>query len=245
MKQDIRAILIDRPALWDIYIRYIKRGLRQKTDRAYARLQTWSTTRKHVCFLQIGANDGLRNDPVREFVVKNKWTGCFVEPHPVAFCLLKKNYAYLNKGQLFFENVLVGASNETTPFFHFSKEFLARLDVETQLSFLRKSSLSREHLESFVPPDQISGECITSSQIPCADINALVNRYSKGGDLDLLVMDVEGYEFNILNKLDFSNCSPNAILYESSHDDGRTDELLISKGYKIVECGQDTFAAKE
>jgi hypothetical protein len=35
-----------------------------------------------VRFIQIGANDGIKNDPVHAFIKKYYWTGILVEPIP-------------------------------------------------------------------------------------------------------------------------------------------------------------------
>ena len=43
-------------------------------------------------FIQVGANDGLMCDPIRQFIVKHSWGGILVEPVPDYFELLKKNY---------------------------------------------------------------------------------------------------------------------------------------------------------
>ena len=54
---------------------------------------------KEFHFLQIVASDGLRNDPLRDFIVRDQWSGVFVEPLPEAFALLKGNYKHLAQKQ--------------------------------------------------------------------------------------------------------------------------------------------------
>lgn len=48
-----------------------------------------------INFIQIGASDGLRWDPFRRFIIRDKWNGFFVEPLPNVFSILKNNYAYV------------------------------------------------------------------------------------------------------------------------------------------------------
>ena len=44
-----------------------------------------------TCFIQIGANDGVRYDPIRKLVVKHQLPGLLVEPLPDVFARLKMN----------------------------------------------------------------------------------------------------------------------------------------------------------
>ena len=41
-------------------------------------------------FIQVGANDGVMCDPIRQFIVKHSWGCILVEPVPDYFELLKK-----------------------------------------------------------------------------------------------------------------------------------------------------------
>src|SRR5271157_3744519 len=56
-------------------------------------------------FVQIGANDGVCCDPIREYVIKSHWRGLLVEPVPFLFRRLVENYR--DEPQLIFENVAV------------------------------------------------------------------------------------------------------------------------------------------
>jgi hypothetical protein len=50
-------------------------------------------------FIQVGANDGIFGDPLREHILAHKWRGVLVEPQPEIFEQLKANYAGL-RGQI-------------------------------------------------------------------------------------------------------------------------------------------------
>lgn len=62
----------------------------------------------YLRFIQIGANDGIRGDPIRQKVLKYGWTGVLVEPLPPLFAELKRNYA--NQPGLEFINAAVDVS---------------------------------------------------------------------------------------------------------------------------------------
>ena len=46
-------------------------------------------------FIQVGANDGLTNDAIREFAVWYKWPGICIEPMPWLYQKLKRNYKHV------------------------------------------------------------------------------------------------------------------------------------------------------
>jgi len=62
-----------------------------------------------IKFLQIGANDGLRNDPIREHILRNQWDGVLVEPIPGIFEILVNNYNKLP--ELEFVNAAISSSH--------------------------------------------------------------------------------------------------------------------------------------
>jgi len=61
--------------------------------------------------LQIGANDGVMEDPIRESILRLKLPALLVEPLPDLFSRLKTNYA--DQSQIYFENVAIGQSPGT------------------------------------------------------------------------------------------------------------------------------------
>lgn len=60
-------------------------------------------------------------------------------------------------------------------------------------------------------------------------------------NIDLLLLDCEGYEFNILSQIDFSYIRPSVIRYEYMWIENKKecDDYLISNGYKIDLCKYD------
>src|SRR5687768_9883737 len=74
---------------------------------------------KQVKFVQIGSNDGLGSDPLRQFIIRDHWKGILVEPLPDTFRKLLKNYeGYEHKAELYFENVAISDKNELKTFYY-------------------------------------------------------------------------------------------------------------------------------
>lgn len=200
---------------------------------------------QYPSFLQIGASDGLRNDPVRDFVVRDGWSGVFVEPLPDVFPMLERNYRrYARRQRLQFVNAAISSHSTSLPFFTFTDAFLATKSLEERLHFLRKASFSREQVESFA-------ECDTDIkviQVPCLGIRELLAEYFPQGSLGLLALDVEGHEVEILTEIDFAKTEIGAVLFETWNlggDKEKLFELLRSAGYKIHEAEGDALAVKQ
>jgi FkbM family methyltransferase len=204
-----------------------------------------------VNFIQIGANDGLRNDPVREFVIHQQWSGVLVEPLPGIFELLQRNYRRVAPGRLAFANTAIageGAGSGAATFWTFGPGALARVHYEKRLSYLRKSSLDREHVLRWVNHRTVFEDDIVPVRVPCMSLRRLMELHWRWGDLHLLVVDAEGYDLAILQSIDFAELTPEAIVYESENlgaGEPVARDLLEAHGYRVTALGRDSVAVRE
>jgi FkbM family methyltransferase len=74
-----------------------------------------SADRPDFFCVQNRANNGLTDDPIRQFVAKYHWHGVLVEPQPQVFQQLLKNYE--QEKQLTFENAAIADKNGTARLF--------------------------------------------------------------------------------------------------------------------------------
>ncbi len=84
-------------------------------------------------------------------------------------------------------------------------------------------------------------------QVNCITFKQLISKYQIK-QVDLLQIDAEGYEYEILNSIDFATTPIRFINYESVllHKNKRkTDDLLRKNGYVLTDYGLDTFAYKK
>jgi FkbM family methyltransferase len=203
---------------------------------------------RRVNFVQIGANDGLRSDPIREFVVGHKWSGLLVEPLPGVFELLRRNYRRVPEGRLTFVNaaIAVGADGELT-FWTVAPEALDRVGLEKRLGYLRKSSLDREQVTRWVDGTTITEDDVVGVTVPSLSFSSLLERHWGGAELHLVVIDAEGYDLALLQSIDFTRHAPEAVLYESRHlgeGEAVARELLERHGYEVTALGDDTAAVR-
>ncbi len=241
----IKDFLRTRPRLFDAARRF---DLRRPPGRAF--FSDFSRSRGgKVAFLQIGANDGMRNDPIREFVVRHRWSGILVEPLPNVFELLKRNYRHVRNGALVFVNAAVSsADDQVLSFWTFRDDFLRTLALEERLDCLRKSSFKKEMLLEFLGPRPDPDALLKEIKVPCLTVNRLIEKYWNGGEIDLLVVDAEGHEPAIFSGMDFRRWRPRAIFFESHHLGGAKQEVfrrLAGAGYRLTELGGDTVAVRD
>jgi FkbM family methyltransferase len=182
-------------------------------------------------FVQIGANDGITVDPIREYVLRYGWKGVLVEPQKKYFQQLQQNYA--GRAGLHFENVAIGEREET------KQLFVVRDDVE----FPEWRGL----IATFKPQVHFAEDDarLTTEDVRCVTLASLVAKHALP-HIDLLQIDTEGYDYEILQSVDFTAVRPRIIHYEHKHltfhEQFTLKVRLKSHGYLVTEDGTDTVA---
>lgn len=247
--EQLKSWLKDNPKLYDL-LQLSRRVLRPPPPHSlYGFLNDFSRsfTTAPLRFIQIGANDGLRNDPLREFVVRDGWQGVLVEPLPPTFSLLKKNYTGKRFAGLRFVNAAVSSDSEKLLFWTVREDFLKSLSHEQRLSYLRKASFDREHVLKFLLRDGHSEDVLEKVEVACVTVEALAKQHFTNGEFDLLAIDAEGHEKSILSSLDLDTTRPRVILYESQHLAEYKLHIarrLTQAGYRVRDIGDDTVAVR-
>ena len=241
MKTLIKDFIRTRPAMYDV-LKSVKRRVSRTPDLQYDWLDRFSRSMQQVRFVQIGANDGLHNDPVREFIVRDRWEGVLIEPLPEVFELLKRNYA--GQRGLQFLNAAIAQAPGSLSFWTFQPEFLGRLPTEERLDYLRKASFDKQHVCKFLQgqPDTVLREI----RVPCETLTDVVQRCLPLG-IDLLVIDAEGHEPQIIRSIDFGAVSPKAVFFESHHIQDQMPALtgiFEAAGYRMQDIGGDSVAVR-
>lgn len=187
---------------------------------------------KHFFFVQIGANDGKSSDPIRSYVAEYHWSGLLVEPQPRVFDRLKENYA--SEPNLRFVNAAISRENGRQKLYSVATDCLAT----------RMASFDRELLAKQLP----LGTPIVELEVPAITLQDLLT--TNGVDsIDLLQIDVEGYDFEVVKMIDFEKWRPTIIHYEHRHlsmsDRTACEELLAGQGYRLHLSGVDTTAIQQ
>lgn len=209
-------------------------------DRIEAAMQLFGAIHPDATFLQVGANDGKARDPLRVQIARRRWRGVMVEPVPYVFDRLTARYGSHPRIRL--AQVAIADQVGTLPFYHLRQAAPGEKVwkyYHALGSFRRDVVLKHETLI----PDIASR--IVETPVACATIDGVWGR-SGLGELDLLFIDTEGYDFEILRTVDFSALRPRLLVYEHIHlspeDRRAAQELITAKGYWFFEHGLDTAA---
>jgi FkbM family methyltransferase len=191
-------------------------------------------------FLQIGANDGYRSDPLNLAIFRHRLTGTFVEPQSNYYRELQRTYRDF-PGMLFLQYAIAAESGAMTMY---------TLDCSSgRLPGWAHGvgTLSREQIRKF--GDQIDNieSFIRADEVQCITVADLLERAAHR-DPDILVVDAEGFDHVILSQFDFSRLSTKLVIYETESMDKADAADLARKleqgGFAIFEANQDTIALK-
>jgi FkbM family methyltransferase len=231
------------PRIFDI-ARKITRALGDRSP-LYNALGAELALARNVRFIQIGANDGISVDPLREFITAapSKYEGVFVEPVPNIFHKLQENYSYVAHGRLIFINAAVSSESGTKLIWKIKDSDLWRFPPFAY----QISSFDREHLIRHFPSMKHVERSLESVAVPCRTLLE-IQKYTGLDNLDLIHLDVEGHEPDILLNIDFYTTTPQILLFEISHmasaDKGPVYRRLQEANYQLQEFGADCLALR-
>lgn len=187
-------------------------------------LDSYSTAKAPLHFVQIGASDGVFGDPIHTYIERDQWSGLLVEPIPVVFELLQFNYRKNKK--LKFENCAVGREESIADFYTTPKEKFWNHYGSSQ----RSSLLPQPGYEKI--------------QVRLMPFEALAKKHGLT-KIQLIHTDTEGYDFEILKQIDFNRYQTEVILFEHIHLGNQLHECyahLKKFGFELMIGEQDTLA---
>lgn len=196
-------------------------------------------SRPDFTFVQVGANDGKRFDPIHHYVTAHKWKGLVVEPIREYFEDLQRTYA--SEPQVICCNYAIYDDERPVT--------LYRADPNANLPEWTKgiASLNEQHsLKSETPRDAMIAEQAQGIPLP-----TLLRKHGLER-VDLLVVDTEGYDYHVVKMVDFDAHPPQIIRFEHGRrDDVMTREqlsdlieLLLRNDYEIHVEPYDCVAAR-
>ena len=220
--------------------RRLTRLLGLPMNRVERAVHRFGSAYPEAVFVQIGANDGDTADPLRLQIERWRWSGVMVEPVPFVFEKLRARYEGHPRIRL--EMSAIADRTGVMPFYHL-REALPGEKVWPWYHFLGsfRRDVVLKHADA-VPDIEAR---IVETPVPCLTFEELCRRHELGA-IDLLMMDTEGYDFEILKTIDFARWRPRMLVYESCHlspaDRQAAQGLLSGQGYRYFESGFDTAA---
>ncbi len=164
-------------------------------------------------FVEIGSNDGSKHDHLKHLIRGHPWRGVMVEPVPFVFERLRANYGELDRVAL--EQVAIADSEGALPFFHLAEASAA--EQETLPDYYDAlGSFSREVVAGHVDAIPDIEERIIEITVPAIRFETLLGRQGDPG-VDLLLIDVEGYDWELLQSIDLERHRPRLVVFEHYH----------------------------
>lgn len=198
---------------------------------------------KKFSFLQIGANDGVMNDPIYKFNMDNSSvvSGYVLEPLPDIFKKLSENYDSCPNIKAF--NLAIHASESEMVLHRVKPSHKDKVpEFANGIASFNKTHWEKTNL---IPDINYMEEVI----VKCTSFQNFIESNSIN-ELDLLLVDTEGYDYEILMSIDFSLIKPRIIRFEhgvrnqlmSSNDFIKVCNHLNSFGYQIIAESYDATA---
>jgi len=148
-------------------------------------------------FIQIGAYDGVYQDPVRYHIKHHGWRGVLVEPQPDMFQKLVKGYEGKAVAKnLTFVNVAISDHDGTQEMCVPERRNIASFTLHD-----RKLRIAKER------------GLVNYLEVRTLTLKSFLDKYWDGG-VDVLFVDAEGCDFDIIKQIDFDRIRPRVIQYE-------------------------------
>lgn len=222
-------------------VRTLRRRRFERSLAGRRLIKAFAACHPQAFFIEIGSNDGEQHDHLRPFILSEEWTGIMVEPVPYVFERLRRNYGGLSRVVL--ENAAIAGRDGELTFYHLvdatEEERRTLPDWYDGIGSFRKETVLSH--AAHIPDVE---RRLVGAELPTLSFRSLCEKHGVER-LDLLVLDAEGYDWEIIQNIDFVQPRPELFVYEHFHLEpaeraaaaARLDQL----GYETMEEGFDTF----
>ena len=192
-------------------------------------------------FIEIGSNDGEQHDHLRPFILARGWNGIMVEPVPYVFERLSRNYGSVPG--VILERAAVADRDGRVPFYYLVD---APDDERRHLPdwYDGIGSLSKEAVLGHVKHIPDIERRLVREEVAALTFDSLCEKHGVGR-VDLLVIDTEGYDWELLQSIDFARWRPELLIYEHFHlspsDRDFAAARMRERDYDTMEEHFDTF----
>ena len=172
-----------------------------------------------------------------------------IEPVKYNFDQLKNRFK--NYKNIIFENIAIGDKNELIDFFHVLESSVDKLKKHWASGI---GSFSKEHiLKHRTKRFQIAEEDIKCIKIKAITFNKLIDKY-KIEYINKLIIDAEGFDYNIIKSIDLKKILIKEIIFEKKHLNttfqigSKLNEIkafLAKENYKLFDISKENILAKK
>ncbi len=206
-------------------------------DEVRQALKKLADSKKDIFFVNVGCNDGLAGNPLREFIVVRGWRGIMIEPVGYVFDRLVK--VYKNRPQIRCENVAIGEQNGSKTFYFLRQNNVLPPGYDQVGSFDKNKILKEDNIFPGL------AQYIQEREVQCETLSHMLARHQVS-HVDVYLIDAEGFDYQILKQLDLQKDRPLMIIFEVAHlspeDKAAALKLLDRAGYSLKQVVGDVLA---
>ena len=208
-------------------------------------LENYFNSAEDKTVIQIGANDGIQNDPIRKFLkYPGNYKAVLIEPIPYYVKRLKKLYKYRKDIKII--KAAVGSENKEKKLYFILPKVANLMNGEGPLNNWAhgQGSFKLETIVYLIKQNSFRGKkyrnnipfFISSITQVKTKIIKTENILLPNNDNLLLIVDVQGYEFEVLKGINW-NYPPRYLMLED--DQSKSDKLIsfLNKKNFIYLCG--------
>lgn len=230
--------------LYDFAARWFHYHVSGRLKRNVTELIRRHLASRKVFSIQVGSNDGRSGDPIFSLVQANpEWQGIFIEPVPYLFKQLRRNYE--DRAGLIFENVAINDGSTQTLYWIDPKARKENPGLPDWAECL--GSFNKEHVVGAPGVAELLLRYRRETPVKGSTFQQLLDRHEVTS-FDLLVIDTEGYDWQVLRQVDFGRYKPCIVVYEhkclSAEDKVRAEQHL-SAFYALRDLGDDMFCVRK
>lgn len=198
-----------------------------------------------IFFVQFGAYDGESFDPIFAQVKGSRARGLLVEPQKRAYQQLVRNYG--DDGRLTFVNAAISRESGRRTLYTVDEEMVRRWPNFGACARFDRDSLA-ELMKGRFKAMGVSDDPQTHIQAEDVEVVTTTELLERHGirEMDLLLIDTEGYDFEILKMMDFKRWRPTLVVFENRiltlEEQEAAGRLLASHGYDWFTVGWNTCA---
>jgi len=218
-------------------------------------LHSLFSSEKKLNVIQIGACDGIQNDPLYRYLRNNKGNILLIESVPY-YCELLKNL-YKNENNIKICNAHISNDFSEKKFFYIDPVIADDMhgngpknnwahgqgstSKDTVIYWIYKNSFRgeeyRKNINKYI-------ESIEEIIVKSCTLSSVIDEYNFPDEIDLLLLDVQGHEYSILKNINQLKKYPRFIVYEDDSSMSESDtkdlkELLSSLQYNLIADGHD------
>lgn len=232
------------------------KGQLEERTSYHSALLTLYAVKDRVRIVQVGANDGVINDPLYPVVsgLPGRTDILLIEPQRSLLPLLRSNYAFHPNPAIF--NGAIGPTG-VLALYAVREEFWGRFDVPYAKgwpAYRAPTGIASANVEwvrgwvrRYIQDKSQADHAVEQLTVPCKPLLKVMEIFGWEASIDVLQIDTEGFDDQVIYASDIGHTLPALIHFEvnmTANSYARLAAYLSGFGYIIDRHGNDALALR-